>query len=208
LKATAINSPSYKEFFPREQSNKWKWITLVHISNAKKKSAEIRCQLFPTTNETAAKYKREAYVIEQLVRDYYRKRIEINQLSDYFRNKEWSRLIPFINEVIFQLKNSRYPIGIEELIRATLITLETGEEDVFSRDVTETLNTYFKDIKALFNIEKSEDSLDRAQRCKELIQLAEELTGIAKKEDLVPLKESQLVKVDDFHGRPVYTIRE
>ena len=208
MKTTAIRSPSYNRFFPRERSNNWEQIIFINPI-AKKKSVEFRCQLFPTTNETGGKYKREL-LIEPLIQDYNRKRIEINQLSDYFRNKEWSRLIPFIDEVIYQLKNSRYPIGIEELIRATLVTLETkkGEEDVFSRDVTETLNAYFKDIKALFNIEKSEDSLDRAQRCKELLQLAEELTRIAKEEGLAPLKESQLVKVDDFHGRPVYTIRE
>ena len=137
-------------------------------------------------------------------------RFEINQLSDYFQNEEWNRLIPFIDKIIFQLKNRRYPRGIEELIKATLNVLATKKEesDVFSRDITETLNAYFKDIKALFNIEKSEDSLNRAQRCKELIQQADELTRIAKEEGLAPLKKSELVKVDDFHGRPVYTIRE
>ncbi|MFZ0511057.1 MAG: hypothetical protein WAM14_05590 [Candidatus Nitrosopolaris sp.] len=136
--------------------------------------------------------------------------VESSQLTDHLRNSEWDRLIPIIDETIVQLKSGHYPVNIDQLIKATLNTLALQEEDydVFLHDVTLTLNTYFKDIKSLFNLEKKEDLLNRAEKCKEVIELAENLTHIAKEEGLPSLRQSQLIKVDDFHGRPVYTVKE
>jgi hypothetical protein len=128
------------------------------------------------------------------------------ELLDAIKKQEWQKIIALIERLTLQIENNRMSNLIYELIIAIVSSEDLIKDDVFVRDVLEPLHIYLKDVKIYYDIGRKQDALIRLGRCKEILELASVITQIAKDEGLKPLRSSQLVKVDEFGGRPVYKV--
>ncbi len=136
----------------------------------------------------------------------------ILDLTNYVREQNWQKIIPAIDDVILQLERSKLESGrlsiINQLVQATMPNEDIVRGDVYLQDVLQTLNVHLKDVKIFSDLAMKDKALQSAKRCKEILELAAVLGQTAKEEGLEPIKSSQLLKVDEIKGRPVFTIRE
>lgn len=138
----------------------------------------------------------------------YDARILREDLSTYLRNQKWEKILPAIEEVISDLESGRTSSMVDLLILANISAIDIVRGNEFLQDVLRTLSVYLKDVKVLSELGKTHQALELAKRAKQIIELADALEQAAKEEGLTPLQSSDIVKVDEVGGRPVFTLKE
>lgn len=131
-----------------------------------------------------------------------------HDLRKLIMKQQWADLIPFTDRIITQLENKYLTSDILDLIAATNIDFEKMKDYPLTLyDVVVTLRALLVEVRIDYELRLYLQALQKARRCKEILEYAVYVMDIVKKEGLPIVTKSQVQKIDEVNGKPIHKIK-
>ncbi len=148
----------------------------------------------------------KAYRIKDIESKQNPKKSKTKEICKHIRNQEWNKLIPYVDELIFEIKRDAVSVrSVSKLLESTSQDYDIMKKNLLVH-VVNTITILLKEVMVSVVSDKNKAALLYAIRIKDILETAKEVSYIASKEGLTQLPVSAITQIDVIEGKPIYAV--